>query len=73
MTKVIMIGIEATGVQTKDLTVGIEETEALIKVIAIGAEEEDLVLTRKVQLQGVDLAQWTGILLLGVMGFSSSS
>ena len=48
------------------------EDGALTKVIATGIKETDLVLVRMVQLQGTDLAPWTGIPLLGVMEFSSS-
>ena len=48
------------------------EDGALTTVIATGIEETDLVLVRMVQLQGTDLAPWTGIPLLEVMEFSFS-
>ena len=48
------------------------EDGAQTEVIADGIQETDVVLVLMVQLQGTDLALWTGIPLLGAMGFSFS-
>ena len=47
------------------------EDEAQTKV-AIGIEKAHLALVHMEQLQGTDLALWTGTPLLEVMGFSFS-